>query len=262
ERRYPAFDGLNLTWESLEGIVKHNGPLMDRDGKPLGPYAAHGLPIGITNYNASHDLELSSYASLEAQVAAISDDIAYNAHDIDDGLRAGLFTIADLNAIPLIADLNGRIVSRFPGIDEARHGAELVRELISYWIESAFSETMRRIAGAAPQTVENVRHADGPLVAFNPKARAAEQAIKAFLWEHMYRHERVVRVMTEAEGVVADLFERYSRHPDDLPADWAHGDVDGDEEAARRIGNFIAGMTDRYAITEHQRLFDSTLELR
>jgi dGTPase len=262
ERRYPAFDGLNLTWESLEGIVKHNGPLMGRDGKPLGPYAAHGLPIGITNYNASHDLELSSYASLEAQVAAISDDIAYNAHDIDDGLRAGLFTIADLNAIPLIADLNGRIVSRFPGIDEARHGAELVRELISYWIESAFSETMRRIAGAAPQTVENVRHADGPLVAFNPKARAAEQAIKAFLWEHMYRHERVVRVMTEAEGVVADLFERYSRHPDDLPADWAHGDVDGDEEAARRIGNFIAGMTDRYAITEHQRLFDSTLELR
>ncbi|EKS28107.1 deoxyguanosinetriphosphate triphosphohydrolase [Afipia felis] len=262
ERRYPAFDGLNLTWESLEGIVKHNGPLIGRDGHPLGHYASHGLPVGITNYNAVHDLELSSYASLEAQVAAISDDIAYNAHDIDDGLRAGLFTIADLNAVPLIADLNGRILSRFPGIDEARHGAELVRELISYWIESAFSETMRRIASAAPRTVEDVRHGGGPLAAFNPKAQGADRAIKQFLWDRMYRHDRVMRVMIEAEAVVADLFAHYSRHPDDLPSDWAHGDAGDDEEDTRRIGNFIAGMTDRYAITEHQRLFDSTPELR
>jgi len=263
ERRYPAFDGLNLTWESLEGIVKHNGPLMGRDGSPLGPYAAQGLPVGISSYNAVHDLELASYASLEAQVAAISDDIAYNAHDIDDGLRAGLFTIADLNAIPLIADINARIVSRYPGLDDPRHGAELVRELISYWIESAFSETMRRIAAAAPQTVDDVRNGSGALVAFNPKAKAVERAIKQFLWERMYRHERVVRVMTEAEAVVADLFERYSRHPDDLPPDWAaHWGEDGEEMAARRIGNFIAGMTDRYAIIEHQRLFDSTPELR
>jgi len=262
ERRYPAFDGLNLTWESLEGIVKHNGPLIGRDGNPLGPYAARGLPVGITSYNAAHDLELASYASLEAQAAAISDDIAYNAHDIDDGLRAGLFTLGNLNVIPLIADINGRIISRFPGIDEERHGAELVRELISYWIESAFSETIRRVAATAPQSVEDVRDADGPLIAFNTKAREAEQAIKAFLWERMYRHERVMRVMTEAESVVADLFDRYSRYPDDLPADWAHGDSGDDEEAARRIGNFIAGMTDRYAIIEHRRLFDSTLELR
>lgn len=263
ERRYPAFDGLNLTWESLEGIVKHNGPLLGRDGRPLGRYAEQGLPVGITSYNRVHDLELGSYASLEAQVAAISDDIAYNAHDIDDGLRAGLFTIADLNAVPLVADINGRIASRFPGIDEARHGAELVRELISYWIESAFSEALRRIAARAPQSVADVRNADGPLVAFNPRAAAADKEIKEFLWGRMYRHERVMRVMTEAESIVADLFERYSRHPEDLPSDWAaHWGEDGEEEAVRRIGNFIAGMTDLYAMTEHQRLFDSTPELR
>ncbi|ACI93387.1 dGTP triphosphohydrolase [Afipia carboxidovorans OM5] len=263
ERRYPAFDGLNLTWESLEGIVKHNGPLLGRDGRPLGRYAEQGLPVGITSYNGVHDLELGSYASLEAQVAAISDDIAYNAHDIDDGLRAGLFTIADLNAVPLVADINGRIASRFPGIDEARHGAELVRELISYWIESAFSEALRRIAARAPQSVADVRNADGPLVVFNPRAAAADKEIKEFLWGRMYRHERVMRVMTEAEGIVADLFDRYSRHPEDLPPDWAaHWGEDGEEEAVRRIGNFIAGMTDLYAMTEHQRLFDSTPELR
>jgi dGTPase len=260
ERRYPNFDGLNLTWESLEGIVKHNGPLLDQVGQPIGEYRERGIPVGIATYSAVHDLELSNYASLEAQVAAISDDIAYNAHDIDDGLRANLFRLDDLRVVPVIADIIARIDSRFPGLDDARRGAELVRELISYWIESVYAETMRRIALAAPGSVADVRRGTTTLVAFSDKAAEAERATKRFLWEHMYRHDRVMEVMRDAEQVVADLFRRYYNHPSDLPVEWA-GEADG-EDMPRHIGDFIAGMTDRYAITEHQRLFDLTPELR
>lgn len=263
ERRYPSFDGLNLTWESLEGIVKHNGPLIDGAGDPVERYREQGIPIGIASYSALHDLELATYASLEAQVAAISDDIAYNAHDIDDGLRAGLFRIDDLNIVPVVADITARIDSRYPELDEARRGAELVRELISYWIESVYSETMRRISAVTPKSVEDVRGGTGTLVAFTDKAAEAERAIKTFLWDHMYRHDRVMKVMSDAEHVVTDLFERYRSRPDDLPPDWAlHGGQESEDDAARRIGDFIAGMTDGYAIIEHRRLFDLTPDLR
>jgi len=263
ERRYPLFDGLNLTWEALEGIVKHNGPLTDSSGRPINAYAEHGVPIGIADYCSRHDLELGTYASLEAQVAAISDDIAYNAHDIDDGLRAGLFGIGDLATLPLIADILARIDVRFPGLDDARRGAELVRELISYWIESVLSETMRRISAVAPNCADDVRRQSSALVAFSDKAAQAEREIKQFLWHHMYRHDRVMAVMRDAEKVVTDLFARYYDRPADLPAEWAgpaNTETEGDR--ARRIGDFIAGMTDRYAITEHQRLFDFTPDLR
>ena len=263
ERRYPLFDGLNLTWESLEGIVKHNGPLMDSAGRPIGAYAGQGIPVGIAEYCSRHDLELSTYASLEAQVAAISDDIAYNAHDIDDGLRAGLFRIEDLTVVPVVADIVARTDARYPDLDDARRGAELVRELISYWIESVLSETMRRISTVAPNSVDDVRRQARALVAFSDKAAQAEHAIKDFLWHHMYRHDRVMDIMRGAEQVVADLFARYYGHPSDLPAEWAEAasqETEGD--TARRIGDFIAGMTDRYAITEHRRLFDFTPDLR
>lgn len=263
ERRYPEFDGLNLTWEALEGIVKHNGPLTDRAGRAIGRYREHGIPVGIADYVARHDLELWSFASLEAQVAAFADDIAYDAHDIDDGLRAGLFGVDDLGVMPLIAGINVRIGARYPGLDEPRRGAELVRELISYLIEDVYSETLRRLAAAQPQSADDVRNHDAPLVAFSADAARAEAAIKAFLYQQMYRHPRVMRVMRDAEAVVRDLFARYHAVPDDLPADWAHGEGDdGEAERARRIGNFIAGMTDRYAIIEHRRLFDSTPDLR
>jgi dGTPase len=263
ERRYPEFDGLNLTWESLEGIVKHNGPLTDRSGKAAGRYLDHGIPLGIAEYVGHHDLELWSYASLEAQVAAVADDIAYDAHDIDDGLRAGLFTVDDLNVIPLIADINAVIKARYPALDETRRGAELVRELISYLIEDVFSETRKRLAIVQPQSASDVRHHDGVMVAFSARAETAEAAIKAFLRMCMYRHERVMSVMRDAANVVSDLFARYWAEPDDLPAEWLphHGETD-DAGRARRIGDFIAGMTDRYAIIEHQRLFDSTPDLR
>jgi dGTPase len=265
EHRYPGFDGLNLTWESLEGIVKHNGPLTDPDGKPLARYAPHGLPLGIVGFNQSLDLELDSFASLEAQAAAIADDIAYDAHDIDDGLRAGLFSIDDLTAIPLVTEIVTAIDRRYPGLDQDRRGAELVRELISYLIGAVVGESQRLLAEVQPGSAEAVRRCGRQLIGLSRTAAEAERAVKSFLWVGMYRHPRVMRVMGEAEGLVADLFAHYTRHPGDLPLEWQPASGEGtpsDADQARRIGNFIAGMTDRFAITEHIRLFDSTPELR
>ena len=263
EHRYPDFDGLNLSWESLEGIVKHNGPLTDKSGAAVGRYRDHGIPAGISEYDRIYDLELWSFASLEAQVAAIADDIAYDAHDIDDGLRAGLFTVDDLKTMPLTAAMIAEIDRAYPGLDDIRRGAELVRELISYLIEAVTSETGRRLEAAKPASVDDVRHHGQVLIAFPPDAAGAEAEIKAFLKLRMYRHERVMRVMGEAESILFDLFARYQRQPGDLPAEWLPPEgADNATETARRIGNFIAGMTDRFAITEHQRLFDSTPELR
>ena len=265
EHRYPEFDGLNLTWEALEGIVKHNGPLTAPNGEAVGRYRDHGIPSAITDYIATHDLELWSFASLEAQVAAIADDIAYDAHDIDDGLRAGLFAVDDLRIMPLAADMIAEIARHYPDLDEVRRGAELVRELISYLIGAVVSEAGRRLQAARPRSVDDVRTHGDSLVAFPPQAAAAEAEIKAFLKQRMYRHPRVMRVMGDAERILFDLFARYQRTPGDLPAEWLppEGGRAGSETArARRIGNFIAGMTDRFALTEHQRLFDLTPDLR
>jgi len=265
EHRYPRFDGLNLTWETLEGIVKHNGPLIDRNGEPLGHYRDRGVPVGIAEFNADFDLELWSHASLEAQVAGIADDIAYDAHDIDDGLRAGLFRIDDLKAIALTGAMIGDIDARFPGLDESRRGAELVRELISCLIGAAVGEAERRLARHKPGSAQAVRQATAPMIAFPPDIAAAEAMIKAFLKLHMYRHARVMRVMGDAEAIVTDLFAHYRDCPRDLPPEWlpaAGAEGEGETARFRRICNFIAGMTDRFALTEHQRLFDSTPELR
>jgi dGTPase len=265
EHRYPEFDGLNLTWESLEGIVKHNGPLTERSGAPIGHYREHGIPVGISDYVRTYDLELWSFASLEAQAAAIADDIAYNAHDIDDGLRAGLFTVDDLKVIPVVADMIADIIRRYPDLDDIRRGAELVRELISYLIGAVVAEAGKRLEAARPLSVEDVRHHGQGLIAFPPEVAKAEAEIKAFLKLRMYRHSRVMRVMGEAEQILFDLFARYQNTPGDLPAEWLPPDGGRSEtetERVRRIGNFIAGMTDRFALTEHQRLFDSTPELR
>jgi dGTPase len=265
EHRYPAFDGLNLTWESLEGVVKHNGPLAERNGAAAERYRSRGVPAGISEYNGLYDLELWSFASLEAQVAAIADDIAYDAHDIDDGLRAGLFGLDDLKVMPLTGAMIAAIAKHFPGLDDARRGAELVRELISYLIGSVVSETRRRLDTAKPKSVEDVRNHGEVLVAFAAGVAREEAEIKSFLNARMYRHPRVMRVMGEAEQILFDLFARYQTTPADLPAEWLPPAGTGGEtetERARRIGNFIAGMTDRFALTEHQRLFDSTPDLR
>jgi dGTPase len=263
EHRYPEFDGLNLTWEAVEGIVKHNGPLTERNGLAIGRYRDHGIPIGISEYNAIYDLELWSFASLEAQVAAIADDIAYDAHDIDDGLRAGLFTVDDLKVMPLTADMIAAIDRHYPALDDDRRGAELVRELISHQIGAVVREAQRRLQAAMPQSVDDVRNQSEALIAFPADVARAEAEIKSFLKLRMYRHPRVMRVMGEAERILFDLFARYQKVPGDLPSEWLpQGDRDSETERARRIGNFIAGMTDRFALTEHQRLFDSTPDLR
>jgi dGTPase len=263
EHRYPEFDGLNLTWESLEGIVKHNGPLTARDGTPIGRYRDHGVPIGISEFVKAYDLELWSFASLEAQVAAIADDIAYDAHDIDDGLRAGLFQIDDLKGIPLTAAIIAEIDKQYPGLDESRRGAELVRELISHLIGAVMLEAHRRLEMTRPASSDAVRQQTEALIAFPPETMEVEAAIKAFLKARMYRHERVMRVMRDAEQLVSDLFARYQADPAAMPAEWLPAErVETEAERARRIGNFIAGMTDLFALTEHRRLFDSTPDLR
>jgi len=256
ERRYPTFDGLNLSWETLEGIVKHNGPLTDTEGNATGKYSESGVPKIIADYNAAYDLALWSHASAEAQVAAIADDIAYDAHDLDDGLRADLFSLADLAEVPVIGGLLRDVKEQYPGIDPARLTHELVRRLIGRLIEDALAESVRRLGAAAPTSADEVRAAGAPMVGFSAMMASTDRAIKAFLWTNMYRHPRVITVMTEAEEVVRALFARFFVQPNDMPGEWAGG-LDGVDPAARarRVADFIAGMTDGFALAEHARLF-------
>jgi dGTPase len=263
ERRYPGFDGLNLTWETLEGLVKHNGPLTGRDGAPLGRYRAHGIPETILRYVRIQDLRLWSFPSAEAQVAALADDIAYDAHDIDDGLRADLFGLEEIAAVALPGRIIGDIRAAYPALDAARLVHEFVRRLIGLLIEDVVAETWRRLGALAPHSADDVRLAAAGVSGFSPAVGEADRAIKDFLKTSMYRHERVMRVMDDAAQVVRELFARYSQFAGALPAEWSEGLADTDEAGrARRIADFIAGMTDRYALAEHARLFDSTPELR
>jgi dGTPase len=263
ERRYPDFDGLNLTWETLEGLVKHNGPLTDRAGKPAGRYAKTGVAAPILDYNKIQDLELWSFASAEAQVAALADDIAYDAHDIDDGLRAGLFSLADIAGVGVVGAILGEIDGRHPHLDAQHRAHEIVRFLITRMIEDVIAETARRAAALKLASAEAVRRAPQPLVAFSAATQKADADVKGFLYPRMYRHARVMHVMDDAAGVVRDLFRHYAGKPTDLPVEWADG-IDPRDEVARtrRIGDYIAGMTDRFALIEHARYFGQTPELR
>jgi dGTPase len=263
ERRYVTFDGLNLTWETLEGLVKHNGPLTDRAGAPAPRYREHGVPQAILDYVALQDLEIWSFASAEAQLAAIADDIAYDAHDIDDGLRAGLFSLDDLSEVALLRDVLTDLGRRYPSIADAGAAHELVRRLIARMIEDVITETRARVARLAPSSPDGVRHAGTTVGGFSAAMAEADGAIKGFLRPRMYRHERVMRIMSDAEAVVHDLFTHYERSPTDMPTEWAQA-AEGMSEVARRrcIADFIAGMTDRYALVEHARLFEATPELR
>jgi dGTPase len=262
ERRYAEFDGLNLCWETLEGIVKHNGPLTDAQGCAVGRYREHGVPPDIAHYNACQDLRLMSFASAEAQVAAIADDIAYNAHDTDDGLRAELFSVGDLGEVALFGEVLDEIGAKYRDLEPARLVHELIRRVIARMIEDVIGESRRRLAALAPRSVDDVRAADAALIAFSPAMQAADAAIKAFLFVHMYRHPRIARIMTDAEGVVDDLFRRYVREPTVLPPEWGQGLATAEAAMhARRVADFIAGMTDRYALIEHARLFERTPEL-
>jgi len=262
ERRYAEFDGLNLTWETLEGIVKHNGPLTDRSGVAVGRYAEHGISPAIRFYNERHDLGLSTYASAEAQVAAIADDIAYDTHDTDDGLRAAMFDLADLADVDLFGRVIDDIRTKYLGLESPRLVHELIRRVITLMIEDVIGESRRRLARLGPRSPDEVRAASAPVIGFSSEMLEADAEIKRFLFSRMYRHPRIARIMEDAEQVVHDLFRRFMEKPDGMPVEWAHGFAGADEsERARRVADFIAGMTDRYALVEHARHFDSTPEL-
>jgi dGTPase len=263
ERHYADYDGLNLTWETLEGLVKHNGPLVDAAGAPVGRQAERGVPPAIVDYNRRHDLWLSTHAGPEAQCAALADDIAYNAHDVDDGLRAGLFDLDDLDAVPFLAELRGEIDKRYPDLDRSRRVHELVRRVITHFVEDATAESGRRLDSLAAPHADAIRHAGRPMVAFSAAFAEADRTLKAFLYPNMYRHPRVLRVRIEAEQVVRRLFRRFVDAPGLMPAEW-RGEAEGQDEAqrARRVADYIAGMTDRYALSEYERLFDAQVDLR
>jgi dGTPase len=263
ERRYATFDGLNLTWESLEGLVKHNGPLTDRSGRPVEKYAAHGIPRAIYEFDQLYPLDLWSQASAEAQVAAIADDIAYNAHDIDDGVRAGLITIADLRAVPWLASLLDVIDAAHPGLDPARTIHELVRRVITGFVEDVIRESLTRLDRLAPVSAAAVRASDAPVIAFSPPFAAHDRAIKGFLFPSVYRHPNVMRLREEATGIMDRLFEALLADPARLPEEWRAGLTGMDmARRARRVADYIAGMTDRFCLQEYGRLFDRVPELR
>lgn len=250
EQRYAEFDGLNLTWETLEGIVKHNGPLTGAASK------SKPIPQAIAEFNATFDLRLDSFASAEAQVAALADDIAYNNHDIDDGLRAALFTIEEVVSLPLVGGIFTGVMERYPRLDRSRLIHEAIRRLISTMIDDAIAETQRRINKLKVQSAEDVRACGQQIVAFGDAMSANDKALKAFLFKNMYRHFKVTRMMSKAKRVVADLFALFLSEPGVMPTQW-NALCDGATTArtARVVSDYIAGMTDRFALEEHRRLF-------
>ncbi|MEX2616111.1 MAG: deoxyguanosinetriphosphate triphosphohydrolase [Alphaproteobacteria bacterium] len=244
EKRYPAFDGLNLCWETLEGIAKHNGPV----GSPSPTLLA---------IDRLFPLELDTFPGPEAQVAAISDDIAYNNHDLDDGLRAGAFTVDDLREVPHVATVFARVCAEFPDVAETRLVHEMVRRLIGGMVEDVLEETGRRLAAAAPADVADIRKMRDAVVAFSPTMSEKERTLKDFLFRHMYRHEAVVEQTGRARVVVKQLFEMFIGNPQLLPPEWRRAvSSPNSPETARIAADYIAGMTDQYALREHRDLIE------
>jgi dGTPase len=239
ETPYPGFDGLNLSWEALEGLAKHNGPVGARTW-------------AMAEANAQRDLQLSTWPSLEAQVAAIADDIAYDNHDIDDGLRSGLLDLDELVQLPMVARFWNAIAERHPGIAIEKRQRALVRDMIGAMVSDVLVETERRVEDAGVETVEDVRAAGQALVGFSGALGAEERELKRFLHAQLYVAAELQRVRDEAERVVSGLAAAYRADPSLLPEPWQ---VEGDRlQQLRTIGDFIAGMTDRFAIARHEEL--------
>lgn len=248
EKRHAAFDGLNLTWETLEGVVKHNGPLIGADKEPL--------PAAIAEYANDHDLWLDSHAGLEAQVAAIADDIAYNNHDVDDGLRAGLFSFEQARTLPLVGPALAAVEKAYPAAPREVMIAEAVSALIGEMVTDVVEETRRRLADLAPEDADDIRRAGEQIVNFSAPMRESLTGLRRFLHENMYRHYKVNRARSQAKRVVRALFDLFFAEPETLPPEWrTRQDGQGDARRARIVCDYIAGMTDRYAIREYQRLF-------
>ncbi|MEZ5811322.1 MAG: deoxyguanosinetriphosphate triphosphohydrolase [Rhizobiaceae bacterium] len=256
ENRYADFEGLNLSWETLEGLVKHNGPL-------VGPHAgATAVPETIAAFDTRFALDLDSFASLEAQCAAIADDIAYNAHDTDDGLRSGLLTIAMLDEVPFCRDILGRIRERYPELDAMRTGHELMRRLITFMVEDVIANAVRNIAELSPETADDVRRAGRTVVGFGGRMAENERQLKAFLFANLYRNPTVMAVREQADEVLRQLFDAYLSDDAAMPQGWREGlERASRKTRARHVADFLAGMTDTYAIGEYRRLFDRDFEL-
>lgn len=251
EHRYPSFDGLNLSWETLEGLAKHNGPL-------LGPYSSEKeVSPYLLEYSSVHDLELNRFAGLEAQCAAIADDIAYNAHDIDDGLRSGLLQIEQLNEVAITADILHDIRQQYPKLDNTRTGYEVIRRQITLMVEDVIQNSVKLIAEMKPNNIDDIHNADKKLVCFSDDMAKKEQQLKKFLFKNLYYHPVVLTRRDVAEQIVGDLFDCYLSAPQSLPYDWYQAALFVDEkQRAQLISDFLSGMTDNYALREYRRLFD------
>ena len=246
EQRYIGFDGLNLTWETLEGIAKHNGPVGG---------GGEAVPEFILSYDSEHALDLGTYPGAEAQVAALSDDIAYNNHDIDDGLRAGLFSVDDLADVPLAGPAFGEVLAAHPKVDRSRLIHESSRRIIDRMVSDVLAQTGRNIKAKRPNSADDVRRLGQPLVSFSASMAEQDRRLKAFLFKHMYRHEKVMAMAGRARVVVKDLFGHYLDRPDRLPVEWLARLSEGEGGGAPRlVADYIAGMTDRFALDAHAEL--------
>ena len=255
ERTYPKWNGLNLTWETLEGVLKHNGPI---EGE---------LHVAAREIQKRIDLRIDTYASVEAQVAALSDDIAYNNHDVEDGLRANLFTLDELEELALLKDVLGEVRKEYKNLSRRHLVSEMVREMIGAMADDVYTESQKRLKEINPQSPEDVRMAGQAVVAFSDGMKEKVDELRAFLFERMYRHYTIERIWLKVERIVTDLFTAFTKNYRLLPDNWQRrveeaGGTDDEAIRARIVADYIAGMTDRYAIREHERLFDLYWDLR
>ncbi len=253
ERHYADFDGLNLSWETLEGIAKHNGPVTgdNADRKHDGP-----LPYALAEVNAQWDLELDTHASAEAQVAAIADDVAYSHHDLHDGLRSGLFTEDDLMELPVTGPVFAEVDALYPGLEKMRRRHETLRRVFGRMVEDVIAVAQNRLAAAQPQSVDDIRHMGTTIIRFSKPLYQELKAVRSFLFHRMYRAPSVMAVRAEVTRMIDDLFPLFLARPELLPPEW-QADVQAaqsETDLARTVADYVAGMTDRFAIQEHQRL--------
>lgn len=254
ERHYAEFDGLNLSWEALEGIAKHNGPVasLDADGKLAGE-----IPYALEAYNQRHDLELHTHASAEAQVAALADDIAYNNHDLHDGLRAELFSTDELSDLPILHDCFAAVDAKYPGLNYYRRRHEALRRFFGVLVEDVIGVANTNLAELEPQSVDDIRAAGRMMIRFTPAVWADLKVTRKFLFHRMYRAPEVVEMRKQVTQVVRDLFPLFISRPELLPKQWRKDVAEAQDETtlARLVSDYIAGMTDRFALQEHERLF-------
>lgn len=243
EKRYPNWDGLNLTWQTLEGVVKHNGPITDPNQQDA-----------IQDIIGAIKLSLTTFPGLEAQIAGIADDIAYLNHDIDDGLRAGLFTLEDLEHLPLIGSVIQTTRTAYPHLDDARLSPEIIRRLMGLMIDAVLNETQQRLDQHKPRITDDIRQHSSAFVGFEPRFNEKINRIRQYLYQHMYKSQRVMHEMAKGREIIQTLFRIFLEDPSRLPPEWTEKAIQQPKSLPRLTSDYIAGMTDRYAILEYQRM--------